>query len=400
MRAMVLGITLVLSGCTGDAPYNPTKDNTVINDKDGDGFSSADGDCDDEDDTVYPGANDVVGDAIDQNCDLLDGVDADRDGQASMGSGGEDCNDDDPTIYDGAEETGWDGIDQDCNGDDQYDFSKVCAGKYHTCGLDTTGRIRCWGGDDYGQVGNRPLDARWKDLDCGYEFSCAVAEDGELTCWGRDEPGKNQVSTAPIDQQWDSVHVGHYHACAIDNEGDTTCWGADESGQVSDKPGGVPFLTMGLGRAHTCAITRGLKIIECWGNDGSDQVSRAPDPIYFDGFIQITSGANHGCAIRDDLGLTCWGLNNLGQTEAPSDAGPYSYIEAMYDWSCGVLEAERLSCWGINNQFQLKEAPLNGLESVFGVATGVDHGCAIRNNDGHVICWGKNDKGQTDVPWP
>jgi hypothetical protein len=36
-------------------------------------------------------------DGVDQNCDGVDGVDADRDGHASLATGGDDCDDDDPT---------------------------------------------------------------------------------------------------------------------------------------------------------------------------------------------------------------------------------------------------------------------------------------------------------------
>ena len=87
----------------------------VFEDEDGDGFGVDDGDCDDQDGTIGPGAEDVVGDGIDQNCDGLDGVDDDRDGVASVESGGGDCDDGDSSTYPGADET-CDGTDDDCDG--------------------------------------------------------------------------------------------------------------------------------------------------------------------------------------------------------------------------------------------------------------------------------------------
>ena len=47
---------------TGDTDTGP------VNDADGDGFSSDDGDCDDNDPSIYPGAEDIPGDGIDQDC--------------------------------------------------------------------------------------------------------------------------------------------------------------------------------------------------------------------------------------------------------------------------------------------------------------------------------------------
>ena len=63
-------------------------------DLDGDGFS-APRDCNDRDESVFPGADDAVGDAVDNNCDGVDGVDRDGDGIAALDSGGLDCDDTD-----------------------------------------------------------------------------------------------------------------------------------------------------------------------------------------------------------------------------------------------------------------------------------------------------------------
>jgi ribosomal protein L7/L12 len=85
-------------------------------DADGDGYTS-DVDCDDADASVYPGATEICGDGIDQDCDGSDPLcpeDVDDDGDGYTENQG-DCNDSEATIYPGAPETIGDGIDQNCD---------------------------------------------------------------------------------------------------------------------------------------------------------------------------------------------------------------------------------------------------------------------------------------------
>jgi len=96
-------------GCGGSAcekGFIEGADGECLKDRDGDGFDS-NADCDDKTADRSPAAEDLVGDAVDQNCDGLDGVDLDGDGVASVASGGEDCDDGDPDVL---------GVDADADG--------------------------------------------------------------------------------------------------------------------------------------------------------------------------------------------------------------------------------------------------------------------------------------------
>ena len=73
-------------------------------------------DCDDKAPKVYAGAVDLAGNATDENCDGLDGVDADSDKVASIASGGKDCDDANKLAYPCADELSGDATDTNCDG--------------------------------------------------------------------------------------------------------------------------------------------------------------------------------------------------------------------------------------------------------------------------------------------
>lgn len=102
--------------CEGPEPCLELGD-LIVNDTriddDGDGLNELQGDCDDLDAAVHPAAPDPFGDAVDGNCDGVDGVDADGDGVA--GGGGSDCVDVDASIHPAAAEH-CDGVDENCDG--------------------------------------------------------------------------------------------------------------------------------------------------------------------------------------------------------------------------------------------------------------------------------------------
>lgn len=124
MAAVMVSIACVapklegLSDSSGTYGSDSTGSGSVDGgDADGDGFSAAEGDCNDGDSNISPSASDVVGDSIDQNCDGVDGTDSDSDGFASVASGGRDCDDADSNINPSADElcdSG--GVDENCDG--------------------------------------------------------------------------------------------------------------------------------------------------------------------------------------------------------------------------------------------------------------------------------------------
>ena len=135
-RLRSLLLLLFVAGCSGGG-----KDTCADTgcpdpnaDLDADGFTPAQGDCDDHDANAFPGNAEKAYNGIDEDCSGFDILDLDGDNYAGIiktsyvashpkaawpeGMLDNDCNDKDDTVYPGAPDSEGDGIDEDCDGCD------------------------------------------------------------------------------------------------------------------------------------------------------------------------------------------------------------------------------------------------------------------------------------------
>jgi hypothetical protein len=178
-------------------------------DLDGDIYTTCDGDCDDEDPDVYPNAEEVFYDDVDQNCDGLSDFDADMDGHADAEYGGDDCDDDDPTVRPSTDEICADGVDNNCDGvntldvDEDGDGYSDCDGdcddlndevhpgteEIYYDGVDAD----CDGADDYDADGDGYVPSDYAELselddgDCEDEDRLIHPNAGEICSDGIDQ---------------------------------------------------------------------------------------------------------------------------------------------------------------------------------------------------------------------
>ncbi len=123
--------------CSGDADGSDAIDGDLyFTDLDTDGYGTGegflscelpsdaapvDGDCDDTNNAVNPGAEELWYDGIDADCDGMSDYDVDMDGFDSNGYGGDDCDDTNAGVSPAATEVWYDGVDANCDGMSDYD---------------------------------------------------------------------------------------------------------------------------------------------------------------------------------------------------------------------------------------------------------------------------------------
>ena len=354
----------------------------------------------------------------------------------------------------------------------EYD---IAAGVNHSCTLND-GRVFCWGSNLHGQLGNGESGATAHSstpvevpgisdavaVGAGWEHTCAVHATGEVSCWGdnsRGELGNGETTNSvalpvKVDGLDDAIDItaGHWHTCALRSAGSVSCWGSNHDGQLGNDDIGVdsaaPVRARGVSDAvsvsangeHSCAV-HATGEVSCWGDNWQGELGNGESgagmqssvPVKVSGVtdaLEVASGFNHTCALRESGKVSCWGDNEFGQI-----GNGQSFIEGVRDnsfftepdevvslddaiaiaaggaFSCAVRETGEISCWGNNSDGQLgngekffsnpSPVAVSGIDDAIGVAVGASHTCALREG-GAVSCsgtniWGELGNGQDDL---
>ena len=271
-------------------------------------------------------------------------------------------------------------------------------GAQHTCVITNSDQIKCWGDNRKGQLGGESnsgakvkigdentetglnlediklgADRSAKQIAAGAAHTCAILDNDSVKCWGNNQfgqlgqgddasrgtiTGQMGDTLAPINlgtgRTAKQIALGANHSCAILDNGRVKCWGQNLHGQL------------GIGD------TAGSKTLI------GDETEEMGDDLEYTKLgkiaVGLALGENHSCALLQDHSVQCWGDNQYGQLglgdiktrgEAAGEMGAdlpridlgaeirAQAITAGSNHTCAILQDDRMKCWGHNDAGQL-----------------------------------------------
>lgn len=278
----------------------------------------------------------------------------------------------------------------------------VGAGGDHSCAVTDAGAVKCWGANQFGELGigttsgsQLPVDVSGlrigiRSVVPGTFDTCAVTTAGGAMCWGRlvainpaaPTSSANLIPLGVVGFTGGGVREiasGRLHRCLLTTQGGVKCWGGNARGQlgigrrftttafapldVAGLASGVTVIAAGDGQ--TCAVVNSG--VKCWGANNFGQVGDGTTVDRYlpvdvvgltSGVVAITAGGLHTCAMTQNADVQCWGRNIAGElgngtttdsavpVQVTGPTGGVYAITAGVLHTCALTPGGGVKCWG------------------------------------------------------
>lgn len=287
-------------------------------------------------------------------------------------------------------------------------FRALSSRDSHSCAIDRTGGLWCWGIDVTGQLGPRASGNRFaqpvampgglqvRQVVTSIGSTCALLSDGTVACFGRNADGELGRGTSgapapnpervittdgimPLDDV-ESIAAGTNEFCAVRAETrELVCWGANINSTIETAGNIVPtplVVDTGVDEVFMFHLaTCWSKAAETWcrGREIEGYFGDGPQNVIYDvntrmvsldGFYGAAGGYRGACGYSSDTILQCWGWSAYG--EVPRE----TLVEEV---PSTVVDASDMPIFGLRN-----------------VVSTLEGSCGIRTTGGGevAVCWG------------
>ena len=324
---------------------------------------------------------------------------------------------------------------------------QISSGHGHNCALTSSGRVKCWGEGNYGQLGNGKTylhnchslynqalgDGSTSNTRCGTSYPVDVIS-------GKD-------STTPLTNIV-QISSGAWHTCALTSSGGVKCWGSGGLGYGSTYDTNYPVdviskqnstillsnvVQISSGKLYTCALTSSGGV-KCWGYGGNGQLGDGRPSSYSNQYqttypvdvisgknsttaltniVQIDAGTSHICALTASGNVECWGGGYRNSTDRnypieitseKNNITPLSNIIQISSGNattCAITTSREVKCWGVGyawnsgntrgtsypTEIISEKNSTTPLSNIVQINSSTCHACAITFS-GNVKCWG------------
>jgi len=346
---------------------------------------------------------------------------------------------------------------------DLLDFN---IGDVHGCVITTTNALKCWGNGGLGRLGlnsmvsygltSGTMGAGLPTVDlgagvlastvyCSDSNTCMISTTGRVKCWGVNTYGQcgqgNTVTIGDTNNEMGDVLqfidlgsgvlatklcMGTAHVCAIVGPSSLKCWGWNAFGQLglghnnnmgdnsNEMGNSLPFVDLGIGSDiikdiacgthHTCVLYGSPGKVKCWGAGGDvgrlgtnnqetlgDQFgemgSFLQDAILTGDIVALSAGWGTNCFLLSDHTAKCFG-GNSGDAAGALMRGDTNNV--------GYFPGSMESITPIN---------LGGYSNRIMQIAVTNHACAVITKDPYsggeiydaMVCWGENGLGQRGI---
>lgn len=185
-----------------------------------------------------------------------------------------------------------------------------------------------------------------REVALGSEHACALLASGKVQCWGDNRHAQcgtgNLIGAHPRTQvEWvpaaSSVAAGTDFTCVVQLTGVAFCWGGEgpeiAGGVLHRAADGMPEVAqLSFGALHGCAL-RADGAVDCWGMGpaaGSARPTESLTRVPIPPARRLVSGLAHTCAATEDGDVWCWGGNAYGELGArPGEAHDAAHPVAL-----------------------------------------------------------------------